>query len=303
MADAPHPEAQALLDARSDAPPLHALSIEDLRGGPAPDDEGEPVADVTDVVVPGKGHGIPVRLYTPDGSGPFPVFVWAHGGGSILGSIEAEEPKARALANATDCIVASVEYRLAPEHPFPAPVWDYLDVLDWVEESAAEVVDHSGELVVGGESAGAKLAAASAHYIRDHGGPAIDYQVLAYPSVNYSREFASVDEYDGYFIHKETIPWLHEQYLDDPMHGHNPYAFPLEDSEFGELPPVTLIAAGFDPLRDSVEAYGQELVEAGVKVRQRLYEDMIHAFLGNVEWERSQEAMADIGEDIRAALD
>lgn len=301
MASEPHPDAQAFLDERSDAPPLSQLPLDAMRAQPATEEELESVAQTTDLVVQGDGVGIPVRLYTPEGDGPFPALVWGHGGGSIMGSLASEEPTARALANATGCIVVSLQYRLAPEHPFPAAFRDYLAVTEWVAESAADHVPHSGQLIVGGESAGGKLAAATAHYIRDHGGPTIDYQVLVYPSVNYSREFPSLDEYDGYFMTKEDISWLHEQYLEDPIHGYNPYAYPLEDSYFANLPPATFITAGFDPLQDGCTAYADRLQEAGVSVNHHHYDDMIHAFFGNLdpEWERAREAMDAVGEDVR----
>lgn len=301
MAEEPHPDARAFLDERSGGPPMEELAVEDLRGGPLPTGEPESVAAVEDVVVRANGHGIPVRLYTPGGKGPSPILVWAHGGGSILGSIESEDPTARALANATDCVVASIEYRLAPEHPFPAALYDFLAVVEWAAESADRYGADPDRIVVGGESAGGKLAASSAHYLRDHGGPDVDYQVLVYPSVSYSEEFASYEEYDGYLLTRENMAWFNELYLDDPIHGHNPYAFALEDDYFGDLPPATLVTAGFDPLQDPCRAYGDELRDAGVPVTHHHYPDMIHTFFGNLqnpEWERAREAVADVGDDV-----
>ena len=305
MSDEPHPDAQSFMDERSDAPPLQDISLGMLRSQGAPSGAVESVEETTDVVVRSNGASIPVRLYTPAGEGPFPVLVWAHGGGSILGDIESEDPTARALTNATGCIVASIEYRLAPEHPFPAAFRDFLAVTEWVHDIADEHVDYSGDLLTGGASAGGKLAAATAHYIRDHGGPEIAYQVLIYPSVNYSNDFPSSDEYDGYFLTNETISWLHEQYLDDPIHGYNPYAFPLEDEDFSDLPPATIVTAGFDPLQDACIAYADALAGAGVSVSHHHYEDMIHAFFSKVadpKWDRAHEAMADVGNDIQRYL-
>jgi len=306
MATEPHPDAQAFLDERSDAPPMEELAIEDLRGGPLPEGEPEPVDEVVDIVVRANGHGIPVRLTKPAGDGPFPIFVWAHGGGSILGTIETEDPTARALANTTGCIVASVEYRLAPEHPFPAAFRDFHAVVNWAAESADEYGADPDTIVTGGESAGGKLAASCAHYIRDHGGPDIDYQVLVYPSVNYSREFPSQEEYDGYILTTENIAWFNEQYLEEPIHGYNPYAYALEDDYFGDLPPATVLTAGFDPLQDACKAYVDELRDAGVEVSHHHYPDMIHTFFGQLqspEWERAREAVRDVGDDVVASLD
>lgn len=301
-----HPAAEAFLESRSDAPPMREMPIEQLRQSPPPEGEPDPVRETANTLVPGEGVSIPVRLYTPETDGPYPILLWAHGGGSILGSIEGDDATARALANATECVVASIEYRLAPENPFPAAFYDYLRVLEWADEHGAEHVDHTGDLVVAGESAGGKLAAATAHYVRDHGGPDIDYQVLVYPSVNYSEHFESYEEYDGYLFTQEDISWLHEQYLDDPIHGYNPYAFPLEDSDFGDLPPTTIVTAGFDPLRGPCQAYAERLAEAGVAVTHHDYEDMVHTFFGNVmepEWERARDAMADVGADVTEGLE
>lgn len=301
-----HPDAEAFLESRSDAPPMSELPIEQLRQSPPPEGDPDPVRETEDVVVPGDGVSIPIRLYTPRGEPPYPILLWAHGGGSILGSIEGDDAPARALANATECVVASIEYRLAPENPFPAAFYDYLRVLDWADDHGDDHVAHNGQLLVAGASAGGKLAAATAHYVRDHGGPTIDSQVLVYPSVNYSEHFESYDEYDGYMFTLEDIEWLHEQYLDDPIHGYNPYAFPLEDSYFGDLPPTTIVTAEFDPLQGPCYAYAQRLDEAGVAVSHHHYEDMVHAFFGNVmqpEWERAREAMADVGADVTSTLE
>ncbi len=300
-----HPDAAAFLESRSDAPPMSELPIEQLRGGPHPRGEPDPVAETIDTVVQGDGVGIPVRLYVPETEGPYPILLWAHGGGSILGSIEGDDPTTRALANATGCVVASIEYRLSPEHPFPAAFYDYRRVLEWADEHGDAYVNHSGRLGVAGSSAGGKLAAANAHYVRDHGGPAIDYQVLIYPSINYSEHFESYDDYEGYLFTKDDIEWLHEQYLADPIHGYNPYAFPLEDSNFGGLPPTTIVTAEFDPLQGPCFAYAERLREASVPVSHHHYDDMVHTFFGKVldpEWERAREAIADVGDDVRGHL-
>ena len=152
-----------------------------------------------------------------------------------------------------------------------------------------------------GSVAGGSLAASTTLLARDRDGPAIGYQVLGYPAVSYDREFPSHEAYDGLFLSAAEREWVTEQYLADPLHGYNPYAHPLRESDFGDLPPATIITAGFDPIQDACTAYADRLTAAGVEVTHRHYDDMIHSFLsrvGDPEWERTREAMAAIGDDL-----
>jgi len=312
MATDPHPDARAFLEKTAEAPDAHTLSPEEARefqrSVSLPTGDPEPVGAVDDVVIRGDGHGVPLRVYTPVGDGPFPVLVWAHGGGWVLGDIETEDPTARALANATDCVVASVDYRLAPEHPFPAGLRDVFAAVEWAaEESTVEAFGGSAEHVaVGGSSAGGALAAGATHLARERGAPQLDYQVLVYPVTSYTTEFPSYEAYDGYFLSREGMAWNTEQYLADPLHGHNPLAFPLEADDFGGLPPASIVTAGLDMLRDEGAAYGEALADAGVEVTHHRYEDMVHTFFGKLqdpEWDRAREAVQAVGDDLRSAFD
>lgn len=309
MASEPHPEARAFLEQAAQAPATHTRSPAEARAFQRsvslPTGEPEPIADVEDSVIRGDGHGVPIRVYTPGDAGPYPLLVWAHGGGWVLGDVETEDPTGRALANAADCVVASVDYRLAPEHPFPAGLRDVYAVLEWAAEEAAAVGGDPDRLAVGGASAGGTLAAGATLLCRERDRPSIDYQVLVYPVTSYTREFPSYDEYDGYFLTRAGLEWNVEQYLPDPLHGHNPLAFPLEAGQLRDLPPATVVTAGFDMLKDEGEAYATALADAAVEVTHRHYGDTIHTFFGKLQdpaWERAREAVGEVGSDLQSAL-
>lgn len=302
-----HPDAQAYIEQSADAPDLHTLGPEDARsftrqmsmtsGYP------EPIEAVHDVVVRGKGHGIPVRIYVPAGDGPFPTLVWAHGGGFVIGDLETADATARALTNAGECVVVSVDYRLAPEHPFPAPQRDVYHATRWAAEHIADYGGDPDRIAVGGDSAGGTLAAAATLMASANGDFDIDYQLLVYPAVNYSRKFESYEVFADSFLGADVMDWFDECYLPDPMHGHNPFAYPLEANDLSGLPAATVFTVGYDPLRDEGKAYADALSDAGVPVTFHHFEDMLHGFFGmldNPEWERSREAVAVAGEDLHA---
>lgn len=304
-----HPDARAYLEQIEDAPDLHTFSPERAREFSRemsiPSGEPEPVAEVQDVVVRGEGHGLPVRVYVPEGGGPFPTLVWAHGGGWVIGDLETVDSTGRALANAAGCVVASVDYRLAPEHPFPAAQRDVYDATEWAAGNIDAFGGDPDRLAVGGDSAGGTLAAAATLMAREFDGPSIDYQVLVYPPVNFSREFESYETFADSFLGTDVMDWFNGSYLPDPLHGHNPFAFPLEAADLSGLPGATVLTVGYDPLKDEGRAYADELADAGVEVRHRHYEDVIHGFFGMLqepEWERAREAVADVGEDLQAHL-
>ena len=309
MASSPHQDAIDLLELQDElgVPDLDEMTPQAARAMQRevslPGDDLEPVGSVRNRVVRGHGHGVPVRVYTPEGDGPFPVLVWAHGGGWVLGDIDTEDPTGRALANAGECVVVSVDYRMSPEHRFPAALHDVNDVVGWVAETSPERDDWAETLMVGGSSAGGALAAGTTLLSRDRDGPAIDHQLLVYPAVNYTRDLDSYTEHDDYFLLRKEMDWFIEQYLADPLHGHNPYAFPMEAEDLSGLPPATVVTAEFDLLRDDGIGYAERLEAAGVPVTHHHYDDMIHAFFGMLddpEWDRAREAVADVGEALRA---
>ncbi|MDH4362568.1 MAG: alpha/beta hydrolase, partial [Acidimicrobiia bacterium] len=185
----------------------------------------------------------------------------------------------RAVANRAGCKVASVEYRLAPEHKFPAPFDDCYAALEWVAANGNSAGVDTSKLAVGGDSAGGNLAAAVALKARDAGGPALRHQLLVYPVTNHDYGTVSYRENgDGYLLTQDMMTWFWDHYLNDAEEGRNPLASPLAASDLSGLPSALVITAEFDPLRDEGEAYAAKLAEAGVKVSHQRFDGQIHAF-------------------------
>lgn len=308
----PHQDIQAVLSELEEQgiPRLSSLSVEGARQLLedlfAPPDEPEPVGAVRNFTVDGPAGGIPIRIYTPDGSAPFPVLVFFHGGGWVLGSLDTHDATCRAVTNAAECVVVSVDYRLAPEHPFPAAVEDCYDVTKWVVENPEAVHGDPDRIAIGGDSAGGNLAAAVAQVARDHDGPALAHQVLIYPATDHSFDTASYDENaEGYFLTKADMEWFWDHYLESALNGQNPYASPLQARDLSGLPSATVLTCGFDPLRDEGATYADRLEKAGVRVTHRNYDDMIHGFasmLVEPNLDQARNAIADIGRDLQETL-
>ena len=307
----PHPDVQAVL-AELEAqgvPEMNTLSVTGARQVLeelfAPLDEPEAVGAVRNYTVDGPAGGVPVRIYTSEGEGPFPVLVYFHGGGWALGNLDTHDPTCRALTNATDHVVVSVDYRRAPEHPFPAPLEDCYAATRWAVENPGAVHGDPDRVVVGGDSAGGTLAAAVAQVARDRGGPDIAYQVLIYPATDHALDTASYEENaEGYFLTRADMEWFWDHYLAHEFSGQNPYASPLRARALDGLPPATVLTCGFDPLRDEGVAYATRLEDAGVPVTHRQYDEMIHGFasmLVEPDLDQAREAIADIGRDLREA--
>ena len=307
-ADEPHPDVQDVLAEieEFDVLPLNQYGAEGARevySELQPDVDGPDVSEVEDRTVPGYDGGpeVPVRIYRPEGEGPFPTVVFYHGGGFVIGDLESHDITCRYLATETDSVVVAVDYRLAPEHPFPAAVEDCYAATVWA--AGAEELDGDGNVTVMGESAGGNLAAAVSLMARDLDGPDIDRQVLVYPATSRSDDWPSMTQFgEGYFLQAEDMDWFHDSYVPDQIHEANAYANPLEASDLSELPPATVITAGFDPLRDQGAAYAEALAEAGIDVEYRNYEEMIHGFFtmleGMAELDDAHEALVGVAEDL-----
>ena len=246
------------------------------------------VTSADDRTVPGPAGDIPVRVYVPAGSasasageGSLPVLVWFHGGGWVIGDIETADGTCRTLANASGAVIVSVDYRLAPEHPFPAGLDDAQAVVRWVVDNAAELGVDAGRLAVGGDSAGGNLAAVTSQELCATG-PEIRFQLLVYPVTDLHMTTVSYeDNAEGYFLTRETMVWFRGHYLGEDIEIRaDPKVSPLlaHDGVFAELPPALVITAEFDPLRDEGEAYGERLRTAGVDVTVTRYDGMIHGF-------------------------
>jgi acetyl esterase len=239
-----------------------------------------PVAQVSDRLIAGSGSEIPIRIYTPDGEGPFPVIVYFHGGGFSIGSITSHENITRSIARAASCVVISVEYRLAPEHPFPAGFDDAYTAVEWVAENAGQFNGDGSRLAVAGDSAGGNLAAAVSIKARDEEGPAISLQILLYaPATLAETDFESRQNFAGYILTEESGAKILGYYLQDKGHVTNPYVSPLLAESHSGLPPAYIMTAGFDPLLDDGKKYAERLDDAGVPVTYHNFESMLHGFL------------------------
>lgn len=304
------PQARALLDQVKalGGLPLNELSAPDARlaaqalgtlsGPPAA------VAAVENRTVPGPAGALPVRIYTPAGSGPFPVLVFFHGGGWVIGDLDTQDGACRALANGASCVVVSVDYRLAPESKFPAAPEDTYAATRWVAANAASIHGDPARIAVGGDSAGGNLTAVTAQMARDRGGPRLVFQLLVYPVTDGSCDTASYrDNADGYLLTKDMMLWFWNHYVRSDADRFNPLASPLRAHSLEGLPPALVQTAEFDPLRDEGEAYAAQLKEAGVPVKLTRYEGMIHGFFGmGSVIDRAKTAIAEAAAALRCAF-
>jgi len=282
------PEYQAMLAqlAEEPGPKLSDLSPEDGRAMyrlMRPLNDTIVVGSIEDRMVPSAAADIPVRIYTPVGDGPFGILVNFHGGGWVIGDLDTADGVSRGICNKAGCIVVSVDYRLAPEHVYPAAAEDAYAVTCWVAENTAEL-GGSGKLAVFGESAGGNLAAVVCQRARDQGGPDIDFQLLAYPVTDHDLTRQSyVDNGEGYLLDLDGMKYFWEQYCPDPARRAEPAASPLLADSLNNLPPALIVTAEFDPLRDEGKAYAEALGEAGVQAELVCFDGLIHDFLATAE--------------------
>lgn len=281
-----NPQAQEFLErmAEKGGLPSHALSVGGARESLNQlliTDDSEPVGEVQDLTVPGLGEeAVPIRIYTPDGDGPFPVLVYFHGGGWVKGNLETHDDLCRSLTNDMGAAIVSVHYRRPPEHPFPAGLEDCYAVTQWVTEYADAFDGNPEEIAVGGESAGGNLAAAVSLLSRDRGGPTIDHQLLLYPVLDRNLERQSYQEKgEQYNLTTSSMEWYWDHYLANAVDAKNPYAAPLQARDLSNLPRATVVTCGFDPLHDEGVLYAERLDAAGVPVQLLDYEDQIHGFI------------------------
>lgn len=305
------PDMKALLDqmAAAKMPSFHQMTPQAAREQMSQRTAAvtpEPVARVEDRTVAGPNGGIPIRIYTPGRAGPFGALVYFHGGGWVVGSIELTDQPCRMITNAAGCVTVSVDYRLAPEHKFPAGPEDCYAVTRWVAENAASLGCDPNRIATGGTSAGATLAAATALMARDRGAPKIAFQLLVYPATQRELDTASHRQFatDGYYIlSRADMDWFWGHYLASAADAANPYACPARATTLAGLPPAMVITAEFDPLRDEGEAYAMRLREAGVATVLKRYDGVTHGFFGMPSVvAKSRTAIAEASAALRAVI-
>lgn len=281
-----HPAIRSILDAEAPSPPFDAVPVAELRAirealmlrRPR---RNEPVARIEHRAIPRPEGEIAVRVFVPAGENERrPVLVYYHGGGWILGSLDTHEDVCRTLANRSNAVVVSVDYRRAPEHRFPGPLDDCCAAARWCAACAGDFGGDGTRLAVGGDSAGGNLAAAVAIRFRDEGGPPLKLQCLIYPVTNCGFDTLSYHRYAGGFgLTRDTMRFFWQSYLADPSVGADPYASPLQCQNLAGLPPALILTAQYDVLRDEGEAYAARLEQAGVPVQCIRYLGMNHGFL------------------------
>lgn len=281
-----HPQVAAHLAqlAAMDAPPIEALTPEQVRvgfgmqlqmtAGPA-----TPLAVVRDLAIPGPGAALGARLYRPSADGVLPGLVFFHGGGWVIGDLDSHDDLCRDLAAQAGCAVLAVDYRLAPEHRFPAAAEDAIAAADWAAANAASLGIDPVRLAVGGDSAGGNLAAVAALAARDAGRP-LAAQLLIYPVTDLSH--LDGESYrrcaEGYGLTAGAMTWFRDHYLADAAAAQDWRVSPLLAGDLGRLPPALVVTAEFDVLRSEGEAYAKRLADAGVPTQLARYDGMIHGF-------------------------
>jgi acetyl esterase len=305
-----HPQLVVLLQraAQSPLPPYYEVPpvvarrfYRDARGPLTPDPPAVESAQL--LLAPGPAGPVPLRAYRPKGAGrdeTLPALVYYHGGGWVIGDLDTHDVVCRTLANGARCAVFSVEYRKAPEAPFPAAVDDCFAALNFVSKQSGI---NAKQLAVGGDSAGGNLATVMALMARDAGGPPLSFQLLIYPGVDQRMEHPSIDRNgEGYLLTKKSMLYFRGHYLPKKEDWLDWRASPLLANSLAKLPPAFVMTAGFDPLVDEGKAYADRLANEGVKVEYKNYADMVHGFItmGRV-LETANSALADCAQALRRA--
>ena len=308
------PQVQAVIElvARAGRPAYHTLSPKDARQlfletRPASTPTPPQIGAVRNLVAETAQGAIPLRVYRPSGvpdSTRLPAYVYFHGGGWVIGDLETHDVLCRQLTAAAGASVVSVDYRLAPEHKFPAAADDAWAATGWIVAHAAELGLDADRVAVGGDSAGGNLAAVVALMARDAGGPAIRQQVLIYPVTDVMRETRSYADFaEGYMLTRDSMRWFIAHYLRSSHDARDWRVSPLRASSLAGLPPALIVTAGFDPLRDEGEMYAGRLRDAGVMVDYVCYGGMIHGFAGMGKLiDTAHRAVSLIGDTLRQSL-
>ena len=282
------PQAALYLEMFKQMPAIHLMEPQAVREifaqVAAMDVEVEQVAKVEDWAIPvDQNDEINIRVYTPEGQGPFPIFIYYHGGGWVLGDLETADPSCRMIANRTDRVVVSVDYRLSPEHKFPVPVQDSYAALQWISENATAINGIASNIVVSGDSAGGNLAAAMTLLARNNNGPEIAGQVLIYPATDFAFNSASYKSFSkGFGLDRDLMIWFCDHYINEVEDKKNVYAAPLQAHDLSGLPPALVITSEYDVLRDEGFAYAKRLKEDGVNVDYICELGLVHGYFTNM---------------------
>ncbi|MBM7691777.1 acetyl esterase [Peribacillus deserti] len=288
-------------------PEGYVPSLEDIRNrnSEVPKGSVEFVHNVSDRDIRGAESTIKVRIYTPEGEGPFPVVVFFHGGGFVYGDLETHDSVCRSIVKASNHMLVAVEYRLAPENPFPAAPNDCFAAAKWVYEYAEELNADRTKLAVAGDSAGGNLATVVAMMAKELSGLEIAKQVLLYPVTdrfNPDKYPSYTENGSGYFLTTESMQLFGRLYVQNPEHAGNPFSAPINAPDLSGLPPALVITAEYDPLRDEGELYAEKLQQAGVPVVLKREEGQIHGFFNLFSIMDSKEDIKDVYERIGSFL-
>ena len=305
------PKARELLDAMYalNLPALQDMSVAAARESaiarltqfPVPI---KPVGSVVDRTIPGPGGPLALRIYTPAGSGPFPLLMYFHGGGWVLCNLDTHDALCRDLCLGSGCIVISVDYRLAPDHKFPAALDDGVAATRWAVAHANALNADAGRVAVSGDSAGGNLAAVTALRLRDESGPRLLAQLLVYPITAYHTPATPsyIANADGYFLTRKGMIWFWDHYLQSSADALNAWAAPMAARDHSRLPAALVITAEYDPLRDEGRLYAEKLRAAGVATKLSDYPGMVHGFFGSVNYPQGAQAMSEACLWLRHAL-
>ena len=307
-----HPQSKAVLDLMAANPgkPFEEMTLEDIHAMRTAMPNGfglagppEEVARVENRTIPGPCGPVPIRVYWPSAQPGLALLFYFHGGGFVFGNPDWVDEPCRTLANQSGAMVVSVDYRLAPEHRYPSAADDCFAAVNYVAGHAAEFGADPSRIAVCGDSAGGNMAAVVALMARDRKGPAIAFQVLVYPCVDYLDRSPSMQEFaEGYFLTPSAMNWFWNQYADE-KHAREPYLSPQYATDLTGLPQTLVITAACDPLRDQGEIYAEKLREAGVTACVKRYEGMIHGFFHMAAMiDEGREALQYAGEAVAQVL-
>ncbi|KAA0140972.1 alpha/beta hydrolase [Gimesia chilikensis] len=305
-----HPQVARYLDeiAQIDLPPFEEMTPEFVRSTLTPSPAPHlPAAQIENIFIPVGDSQIEARLYTPantpDATPPdkWPALIYFHGGGWVMGTLDAYDGLCQDLAGNAGCKVISVDYRMAPEYPYPIPFQDAFTATHWITDQADTLHLDRSRIAIGGDSAGGNLATAVALKAREAENISLNYQLLVYPVTNYFFDTESYHKYaTNYFLTRKAMQWFWDQYLPDESSGREIYASPLRCKELKGLPEALVITAGYDPLYTEVVQYVEQMQTSGVDVTHINFEDMIHGFFRRSDvFDRAYEAVQLAGRHLK----